>query len=54
MKKYQIELCTNYTTTGHPKFRPICTLGFRAGLWCHSYNSNHFCRKYEVESDIGL
>jgi len=43
-----IELCSNYTTTGYPDFKPVCKLGFRAGLWCHSQGKPHHCGKYIV------
>ncbi len=41
-------ICSYYTTNGYPNFRPVCTLGYKAGLWCHSSTDNHFCGKYEV------
>ncbi len=44
-----IELCRNYTTSGHPHFKPVCSLGYRAGLWCHAYDKLHHCGRYSIE-----
>jgi len=31
-----IEMCSHYTTTGYPNFKPRCEVGLRASLKCHS------------------
>lgn len=43
-----IELCSEYTTSGYPTFKPICKLGYRAGSWCHKKDAPHYCNKYKV------
>lgn len=41
-----IELCSHYTTTGYPTFKPRCKVGLKAGLKCHSRKCK--CPKYKV------
>lgn len=36
---------------GYSMFRPVCKLGYRAGLWCHKSDSKHFCNKYQVKEN---
>ncbi len=48
---YMIELCSHYTTSGHPAFKPVCPLGGRAGLWCHRSDVPHYCGKYIVNEN---
>jgi hypothetical protein len=33
-----IEMCKWYRTTGYPNFKPVCVMGHRASLKCHSIN----------------
>ena len=49
-----IELCSNYTTTMYPEFKPLCKLGYRAGSWCHMLDKPHYCGKYEVKENKEL
>ena len=49
MPEQYIELCSNYTITGYPTFKPKCLLSYKAGLWCHKYDAPHYCNKYEVK-----
>lgn len=44
-----MEMCPHYTTTGHPRFRPVCEKGFRASLRCHSKRLD--CPEYPKEKD---
>ena len=48
-KSPKIALCKNYTTTGHPDFKPLCRWGFRASLKCHSERKD--CKRYEPSLD---
>jgi len=41
-----IELCSHYTTTKYPYFKPRCKLGLFASLKCHNKESK--CKKYIV------
>jgi hypothetical protein len=47
-----IELCINYNTSGFPDFKPVCKLGYKAGLWCHKFDAPHFCNAYLLEENI--
>lgn len=42
-----MDMCSNYTTTGYPTFKPRCRAGLMASLKCHSKND---CPKYNVVS----
>lgn len=30
-----VDMCKCYGTNGWPSFKPTCTKGLRAGVWCH-------------------
>ena len=45
MTPIKIELCKAYTTTGYPGFKPLCKLGYKASLKCHSEQKD--CKGYE-------
>lgn len=30
-----VVMCKNYTTSGWPRFKPVCLKGLRAALKCH-------------------
>ena len=45
-----IELCIYYTTSLWPELKPICKLGYKAGIWCHAYDKAHYCNHYKGEN----
>ena len=47
--EYKITMCTNYTTTGYPLFKPRCLKYLKAGLKCHKENKN--CKEYKVNDN---
>lgn len=44
-QQVRIPLCIHYDTAGYPNFKPVCKLGFRASLKCHS--KNLWCAQYK-------
>ena len=42
----KVELCSCYTTTGYPRFVPVCLRNRRASLKCHSKNN---CSDYRTD-----
>jgi len=47
----KVELCSCYTTTGYPRFVPVCLRNHRASLRCHSKNC---CLDYRIECEHWL
>ncbi len=49
VRKAEIQLCIHYDTTGWPRFKPVCKLGYHASLKCHAKHFDHPCGRYASE-----
>lgn len=42
-----LSICTYYSTTGYPVFKPVCKLGLKAGLHCHKLKDYDWCKEHK-------